>query len=81
MIRYPEAAALSSDGRYAAFGLKRSTILIGDTSSFEISHELRGHGFRFSDGFIGAIRYMFFSPNSNVLVSVGYDRTIRLWNV
>jgi WD40 repeat protein len=78
---FVEEVALSPDGNYFATGMMGADILIWDLRSREIVQTLRGHEWRGGDGGISGIRYLAFSPQNDLLVSVGYDGTTRLWNI
>jgi len=74
-----EAFSLSSDGKYIAFG-NLTGIFVWDTASMKLQSKFIGHERRSGDGWYGRIKYLMFSPHSNLLVSVGWDGTIRLWS-
>lgn len=76
-----EAIALSSDGNYLAAGAAGGVIYIWDMRTQTLVAQMTGHAGRFGDGWLGALRYVDFSPQSDLLVSVGWDDTIRLWNI
>jgi len=75
-----EAFAISSDGKYLAFG-DQSGIYVWDLKTLKLQAKLTGHEERYGDGWSGKIRRVLFSPQSNLLVSVGWDGTTRLWNI
>ncbi|KAA3647155.1 MAG: hypothetical protein DWQ07_06560 [Chloroflexi bacterium] len=78
----PQAAAFSPVGRYAAIGLNNETILIGDTTKVEIIRELVGHSpVTGLHGWTGSFEYLTFSPVNDLLLSIGKDATIRLWDI
>ncbi|KAL1884181.1 hypothetical protein VTK73DRAFT_5317 [Phialemonium thermophilum] len=63
----------SHDGsRMATCGQDRY-ILIWDVPSFEVVHELHGHG----NGGVGNVAW---SPDDKMLVTCGHDRFAKLWN-
>jgi len=74
-----EAFSISPDGQYLAYG-NPTNIFVWNIETLELQAELTGHEFRGADGWLGKIRSLDFSPKSNLLVSVGWDETIRLWN-
>jgi len=74
-----EAFSFSSNGKYIAFG-NITDIFVWNLETLKLQAELKGHEFRGADGWLGKIRSLDFSPQSNLLVSVGYDGTIRFWN-
>ena len=46
--------------------------LVGDTLA-DLNRELRGH--------IGGVQDVAFSPDSSLLVSVRFDRSVKIWDV
>lgn len=76
---YVEAFSFSADGQYVAFG-NPTDIFVWNIETLELQSILAGHEFRGADGWFGKIRDLVFNPQSNLLVSVGEDGTIRLWN-
>ena len=74
-----EDFSFSSNGMYVAVG-NIANIFVWNLETLKLQAELPGHEFRGADGWIGTIRSLDFNPKSNLLVSVGYDGTIRLWN-
>lgn len=76
---YIEAFSFSSDGQYVAFG-NPTDIYVWNIETLKQQSELTGHEWRGADGWFGKIKDMIFSPQSNLLVSVGWDGTIRLWS-
>jgi WD40 repeat protein len=75
-----EAFSLSSNGQYIAFGNTVET-LVWDVETMKLQSEFIGHERRAADGWYGRLKNLIFSPRSNLLVSVGWDQTTRLWNV
>jgi len=63
----------SHDGTRLATTSKDCTIIIYDTSAFDVLHKLSGHE--------GAVAYIAWSPDDSKLVSCSQDRRARLWDV
>ena len=78
---YPEAVALSHDGQYFAAGRDDTHIIVWDLREQKIIQILQGHKMRSADGWMGAIKQLIFSPQTDLLASVGWDNTTRLWNI
>jgi WD40 repeat protein len=76
-----ESMALSPDGNYLATGFPGAEISIWNLDSQELVQTLVGHDQRWSDGWIGAILQLVFNPQNDLLVSIGWDGTTRLWNI
>lgn len=74
-----EAFSFSSDGQYLVYG-NLEGIFVWNIKELKIQSILNGHDWRGADGWSGKIRSLSFNPQSNLLVSVGWDGTIRLWN-
>jgi WD40 repeat protein len=77
---YPDAVALSSDGENLALGQASGEIIVWNLPKQQQIQTLLGHEPKFADGWAGAIIHLFFDPKNEVLVSVGWDGTTRLWN-
>jgi len=78
--QFLETFAISADGEYLAFGNPEG-IFVWDIASQKQLLRFDKHEFRGGDGWIGSIRSLMFNPQSNLLVSVGWDETTRLWSV
>jgi len=78
---FVETIALSSDGNFLATGLFDGKILIWDLRTQRIIQSLAGHELRHGDGWSGATERLAFNPQTNLLVSVGWDRTTRVWDI
>lgn len=76
---YIETFSFSSDGQYLAYG-NLSGIFVWNIKNLSIQSKMDGHDIRGADGWAGNIKSLTFNPQSNLLVSVGRDGTIRLWN-
>lgn len=77
---FVESFALSPDGSYLVFG-NPNGIFVWDTETRQQLWFLNKHELRGGDGWMGAIQSLQFNPQSNLLVSVGWDKTTRLWSV
>lgn len=66
------SVAYDAQGKYLAVGADSGAIQIRDASTYQVLHELTGHELAVSD--------LEFSPDSNRLASVSFDRTVRLWD-
>jgi WD40 repeat protein len=76
-----EAFAQTSDENYIAAGEIFGGIVVWDVDERKQIRIMRGHEYIGWDGGQGAIRYLEFNPQNDLLVSVGYDNTTRLWNI
>lgn len=79
-FEYITSFAISFDEKFLAIGNAKD-IFIWDFGNQKLLSTLSGHEIRTGDGWIGKIRSLVFSPQSNLLVSVGWDGTTRLWNI
>lgn len=77
--QFLETFALSHDDEYLVFG-NAAGIFVWDVRTLTQRFYLNKHERRGGDGWIGSIRSLMFSPQSNLLASVGWDGTTRLWN-
>ncbi len=68
-------ARFAPNGQWVATGNDGGTVQIWDAVRGTLKHRLTGHRER------TAIETLDFSPDAGSLVSGGYDRTARLWNV
>jgi WD40 repeat protein len=66
-----DGMAFSPDYRLFAYGTPNGRIRLVDTRSGAVAAELRGHSQKLLD--------LMFSSDARLLVSSGYDRSIRLW--
>jgi WD40 repeat protein len=76
-----EAAAISSNGKYLAYGTANGKIYVMSMETKQVISKLSGHVVQIYEIYMSSIRSVTFSPQSNLLVSTGYDGTTRLWNV
>ncbi len=74
-----EAFAISSDEKYAVVGAWYGSIYVWDFSTQKFLREMRGHKTNTGGG--ETFEHLKFSPHSNILLSVGWDDTTRLWNI
>lgn len=74
-----EAYSLSPDGQYLVYG-NPTDIFVWNTKTLKLQSKLTGHTVQGADGWYGKIQALTFNPQSNLLVSIGWDGTIRLWN-
>lgn len=75
-----EAFAISPDGKFVAFG-NTTDIFVWDMETLKQVATLSGHELWEEYGAQAKIRSLMFSPQSDLLVSVGWDKTTRLWNI
>jgi WD40 repeat protein len=75
-----EAFALNRDGKFLALG-NPNDIFVWELETQKQIFTLHGHEFRGADGGMGKIRSLAFNPQSDLLVSVGWDETTRLWDI
>ena len=78
--QFVESFALNHDDTYLVFG-NTEGIFVWDTTSNRQLLYLDKHERRGGDGWMGAIKSLMFSPKSDLLVSIGWDQTTRLWNI
>jgi len=75
-----ENIMVSSDSRYFALGCDIPDLLIWDLIENKKVFSLTGHKPSGGDGFFANITDLAFSPYGYLLVSSGYDNTIRFWD-
>lgn len=68
-----EAGALSPDGQLAASGARDGRVILWDTNTGQIIHDMQGHNNWVMD--------VAFSPDGSRLLSASLDTTIILWDV
>jgi WD40 repeat protein len=80
---YINTASLSHDGKYLAGGTPEGDIYVWEIATQKQVALIKGaHKVFHGDGGSGAsIKGLVFSPQSDLLVSIGYDDTIQLWNI
>ncbi|RMF47573.1 MAG: WD40 repeat domain-containing protein [Anaerolineae bacterium] len=74
-----EAIAVNTARDLIAIGAPRGGE-IWSLDTRQVLAQFDGHEMRGGDGWLGTIDYLRFSPHSDLLLSVGYDSTTRLWN-
>lgn len=72
---------VNSGAKYLVGGSLYGSIYIWDFSSGNLLRKLNAHEIYISGGWVGGIKILQFSPESNLLLSVGYDGYIKLWDV
>lgn len=73
--------AVSSNEKYVSGGALNGDIYIWDVADGSLLKVFQAHTTQRSDGWLGAIHILEFSPESNLLLSVGYDGFTKLWDV
>lgn len=76
-----ETAAHSADGEVFAAGAVEGQISIWRMDNLTEPQLLFGHEPRSGEGFTGTTIHLEFSPTNNLILSVGFDQTTRLWNI
>jgi hypothetical protein len=75
-----ETLAISSNERYIVGGALNGDIYLWNFIDGTLLKIFKAHTTRRSDGWLGAIKILEFSPESNLLLSVGYDGLTKLWD-
>jgi WD40 repeat protein len=75
-----ETLAISSNERYIVAGALNGDIYLWNVVDGTLLKVFQAHTTRRSDGWLGAIKILEFSPESNLLLSVGYDGFTKLWD-
>jgi len=75
-----ETLAVSSNERYVVGGALNGDIYLWNAVDGTLLKVFKAHTTQRSDGWLGAIKILEFSPESNLLLSVGYDGFTKLWN-
>jgi WD40 repeat protein len=73
--------AMSSNEKYLVGGGLNGDIYIWDTKNGILINSIEAHTPNRVDGWVGGIKILEFSPESNLILSVGYDGYTKLWNV
>lgn len=76
-----EALAISSNQRYVVGGALNGDVYVWNFADGALLKIFEAHTTQRSDGWIGAIKSLEFSPESNLLLSVGYDGFTKLWDI
>ena len=72
--------AISPDETYLVGGGLNGVIYIWNLADGTLMKSLEGHEPDRVDGWVGGIKILEFSPQSNLLLSVGYDDFTKLWD-
>lgn len=74
-------ASMSWDAKYIASGALNGEIYVWSTSDGSLLSILEAHETQGTDGWGGGIKNLEFSPASNILLSVGYASSTKLWSI
>jgi WD40 repeat protein len=74
-------AAINWDETYIVAGALSGEIYVWNTEDGSLLTILKAHKTRGVDGWGGGIKNLEFSPAANVLLSVGYDGSTKLWTI
>ena len=72
--------SISSNEKYVAGGAINGDVYIWDVADGTLLKSFEAHKLSRTDGWVGGVKILEFSPESNLLVSVGYDGFTKLWN-
>ncbi len=72
--------AIDSKEKYIVGGALNGNIYIWDLVDGSLIRSFKAHETSISDGWIGGVKILEFSPESNLLLSVGYDGFTKLWD-
>jgi WD40 repeat protein len=75
-----ESFAINPAGQFLIIG-NATGIYVWDLHTQRQLYYFNQHEWRGGDGWIGAIKSLIFNPKTDLLVSVGWDQTTRLWNI
>ena len=78
---FPEAFGTSGSGTSFAIGASEGPIQVWDLETQRITATLEGHDRQGADGWLGSIRHVAFGNHADILVSIGWDDTTRLWDI
>lgn len=73
--------AMSSNEKYLAGGTLSGDIYIWSATDGTLLKTIKAHTTQRTDGWLGGIKILEFSPESKLLLSVGYDGFSKLWDV
>ena len=71
---------MDSSEKYVVGGAINGDIYIWNVSDGTLIKSFKAHKTQRADGWVGGIKILEFSPLSNLLLSVGYDDSTKLWN-
>jgi len=74
-------ASMSWDEKYIVSGALNGEIYVWSTTDGSLLATIKAHQTKGTDGWGGGIKNLEFSPESHLLLSVGYDGFTRLWNI
>jgi WD40 repeat protein len=72
--------SISSSEKYLAGSALNGDIYLWDVTNGALLRSFKAHTTQRTDGWVGGVKILEFSPESNLLVSVGYDSFTRLWD-
>jgi WD40 repeat protein len=72
--------SIDSSETYVAGGAHNGNIYVWDTADGVLLQSFKAHQTGLSSGWIDGVDSLEFSPESNLLVSVGYDNFTKLWD-
>jgi WD40 repeat protein len=71
---------VSSNEKYFAGSALNGDIYLWDITNGALLRSFEAHTTQRTDGWVGGVKTLEFSPDSNLLVSVGYDSFTRFWD-
>ena len=71
--------SVSANEKYVAGGTLGGDIYIWSFADGSLLRVFKAHETNMADGWIGGVKILEFSPESNLLLSVGYDGFTKLW--
>lgn len=77
---FVETISISSNEKYIAGGTLSGDIYLWDVIDGSLLHSFGAHEPSRSDGWSGGVKILQFSPESNLLLSVGYNDSTKLWD-
>jgi WD40 repeat protein len=72
--------SIDSNENYIAGGSINGDIYIWNFANGTLLKSFKAHNIQITDGWRGGIKILEFSPSSNLLLSVGYADSTKLWN-
>ena len=73
--------SVNSNEKYLAGSALNGDIYLWDVTNGALLRSFEAHTTQRIDGWVGGVKILEFSPESNLLVSVGYDGFTKLWDV